>query len=365
MSFGVNSVEFFDQLTIFYVGFAFKGEDNFRFCSINSRIRTKIVYFKKLAMKTFLLSNLFIVLAFTACSSSKKNNQTLADNTSQQASIEQPAIEPGQMPLSLMNLPQTQNGGFVLKPGFYEAEFRTYCLQPGTPDPGEGDAYLQGPVTGYRKNIVESILLNSKDQYDIEQKNIQLLLWSTVSGADYNKLSHSVKGDATRLLTPKQIFELKGGVVGVIKNVSQSTGILNVNNDLKKLFETSVASYEAYEKIAVRREQSKVVKKGVQYDQWYKQQENYYIRYFPVSYKKIRIQVYMPDNTTVLNDKLDEEYVVFDPTGMQAIPAFTNAQRLGIGAPVIDILREVIKVNKQTTPPKKKTEKTQPPKAEI
>jgi hypothetical protein len=42
-----------------------------------------------------------------------------------------------------MDLPQTQYGGFVLKPGFYEAEFKTYCLQPGTPDPHSGDAYVQ------------------------------------------------------------------------------------------------------------------------------------------------------------------------------------------------------------------------------
>ena len=74
-----------------------------------------------------------------------------------------------------MDLPQTENGGFVLTPGFYEAEFKTYCLQPGTPDPSPRDAYLQGPVTGYRKEIVESILLNSRERTDIDQKNIQLL----------------------------------------------------------------------------------------------------------------------------------------------------------------------------------------------
>jgi hypothetical protein len=316
-------------------------------------------------MKTYLLKNLFFVLALTACSSSKNNIKTATDNTSPAETTEQPSIAPEQKPLSLMDLPQTQDGGFVLEPGFYEAEFKTYCLQPGTPDPREGDAYLQGPVTGYRKNIVESILLNSRDKNEIEQKNIQLLLWSTVSGADYNKLSQSVKADAARLLTPKQLFELKGGVMGMIKNVSQSTGILNANSDIKKLFETSINSYDAYEKIAVRREQSKVIKKGVKYDQWYKQTENYYVRYFPVSYKKVRIQVYMPDNLSGADNKLNNEYVVFDPTGQQAIPAFTNAQRLGIGAPVIDVIRAVIKVSKQTTPPKKLPEKNKNPKTGV
>jgi hypothetical protein len=321
-----------------------------------------LVITKYPALKTAILKNLFFVLVLTACSSSKNSNQTATDNTSPAVTTEQPAIAPEQKPLSLMDLPQTQDGGFVLQPGFYEAEFKTYCLQPGTPDPGEGDAYLQGPVTGYRKDIVESVLLNSRDRNDIEQQHIQLLLWSAVSGADYNKLSHSVKADAARLLTPKQIFELKGGVIGMIKNVSRSTGVLNSNSGIKKLFETSIYSYEAYEKIAVRREQSKVIKKGVKYDQWYKQKENYYIRYFPVSYKKVRIQVYMPDNLSGADNNLDKEYIVFDPTGQQAIPAFTNAQRLGIGAPVLDVIRAVIKVNKQTIPPKKVPEKNKNPK---
>ena len=316
-------------------------------------------------MKTAILKNLFFVLVLTACSSSNNSNQTATDNTSPAETTEQPVIAPEQRPLSLMDLPQTQDGGFVLKPGFYEAEFKTYCLQPGTPDPGEGDAYLQGPVTGYRKNIVESILQNSRDKNDIEQKNIQLLLWSTVSGSDYNKLSHYVKADAARLLTPKQIFELQGGVMGMIKNVSQSTGILNANSGIKKLFETSINSYDAYEKIAVRREQSKVIRKGVKYDQWYKQKENYYVRYFPVSYKKVRIQVYMPGNLPGADSELNNEYVVFDPTGQQAIPAFTNAQRLGIGSPVLDVIREVIKVNKQTTPQKKVPEKNKNPKTGV
>ena len=255
-----------------------------------------------------------------------------------------------------MDLPQTQNGGFVLAPGFYEAEFKTYCLQPGTPDPSPGDAYLQGPVTGHRKDIVESVLLNSRENPGINQRNIQLLLWSVVSGSDFNKLSPSVKTDAMKLLTPKQVFQLKGGVMGVIKTVSYSSGILNANKDMQRLFETGTASYETFERLAVLKEPSQIKRKGVKYDQWYKQNENYYVRYFPVSYQKVRIQVYVPDSLLDADGKLAGEYLVFDPTGQQAIPAFTNAQRLGIGAPVLDIVRIIIQANKRSGIPKKSPE---------
>lgn len=313
-------------------------------------------------MSASLLKNLGFLILFSACASSSKNSrQAEGNDDSNVLNSKEPVIAADQKPLSLMDLPQTQNGGFVLAPGFYEAEFKTYCLQPGTPDPSPGDAYLQGPVTGYRSDIVESVLLNSKDKPGIEQKNIQLLLWSVVSGSDFNKLSPAVRNDAMKLLTSKQVFQLNGGVAGVIKKVSYSSGILNVNNDMKRLFDAGTSSYESFERLAVLREPSKVKKTGVKYDQWYKQKENYYIRYFPVSYQKVRIQVYVPADLMDADGKVNGEYVVFDPTGQQAIPAFTNAQRLGIGAPVIDIVRVIIQVNKGSGTPKKIPEKKEKP----
>lgn len=312
-------------------------------------------------MTTSLLKHLFIVLAFCSCATTSQNNKP--QETYDKSVFEnyaQPEITANDTLQSLMNLPQTEYGGFVLKPGFYETDFKTYCLQPGTPDPRKGDAYYQGHVTGHRKEIVETILLNSRDKREIDQKNIQLLLWSVVSGSNFNSLPYDVQSDAMKLLTSKQIFELKGGVVGLIKNVSSSSGISNSNNDILRLFETGIKSYEAYEKIAVRSERSRVVKQGVKYDQWYKQKENYYVRYFPESYKKVKVQIYVPDSLLDNENKLNGDYVVFDPIGLEAIPAYTNAQRLGIGAPVIDIIRAVIKTNRQAPPPKKLPEKKSP-----
>jgi hypothetical protein len=310
-------------------------------------------------MSTTLLKSLLFVFLLAACSRQMYHSkESLNNNPDQPAISEQPIIASDKNPASLMDLPQTQDGGFVLSPGFYEAEFKTYCLQPGTPDPSQGDAYLQSPMTGYRKEIVQTVLLNSRDMPEMNQKNIQLLLWSVVSGSDFNKLSYSVKQDARQLLTPKQIFELQGGVVGLIKTVSYQSGLLNANSDLKKLFEIGTSSYENFERLAVLREPSKITKKGIKYDTWYKQKENYYVRYFPLSYQKVRIQVFVPDGLLDAEGKAGDEYLVFDPTGQQAIPAFTNAQRLGIGAPVIiDVVRKVIQIKKVSENEKKLPEK--------
>lgn len=305
-----------------------------------------------------LLKVLPLIIVFSSCSRSVHNSKRIENNAAQNIISDQPIIAGDRKPQSLMDLPQSQDGGFVLAPGYYEAEFKSYCLQPGTPDPRQGDAYLQTSISGYRKEIVESVLLNSKTKPELDQKNIQLLLWSVVSGSDFNKLSYAVQSDARELLTSKQIFELQGGVLGLVKTVSYQSGLLNANSDIKRLFEMGTSSYETYERLAVRREPSKIVKSGVKYDKWYKQKENYYVRYFPASYQQLRIQVFVPDSLLDKEGKVNGEYVVFDPTGKQAIPAFTNAQRLGIGAPVLaGIIRKVIQIKKSSEPEKKTQER--------
>src|SRR5687767_3518946 len=222
-------------------------------------------------MSISLLKNLCFVIFLGACASSSRNGkQTLSNNTIESAGLAQPVIAPDIKPQSLMDLPQSQYGGFVLAPGFYEAEFKTYCLQPGTPDPSVGDAYMQGPVTGYRKDIIESVLLNSREKPELDQKNIQLLLWSIVSGSNFNKLSYTVQSDAMKLLTPKQVFTLKGGVAGYIKTVSNSSAIFTANKGIQRLFESGIHSYETFERLAVLRESSKTLRKNVKYDQWYR-----------------------------------------------------------------------------------------------
>jgi hypothetical protein len=300
-----------------------------------------------------LLKSLALVLVLAACSPARNSRPPAAPFTPGESVTAVPGITTDTKPQSLLDLPQSEDGGFVLQPGFYEAEFKTYCLQPGTPDPRQGDAYLQGPVTGYRKELVTAVLLASREHPDIDQKNVQLLLWSMVSGSSFNSLSHAVKLDAARLLTPKQVFELQGGWVGAFRQVSQATGLLKANSDIARLFESGMASYEAYERIAVRAEPSRIVRPGVKYDQWYRQEEGYYTRYLPESYKKVKVQVYVPDSLLDSNHQSDNQYVVFDPTGQGAVPAFTNAQRLGIGAPVIaGVIRKVIKVAKKPRSPR-------------
>jgi hypothetical protein len=186
-----------------------------------------------------------------------------------------------------------------------------------------------------------------------------------VSGSNYNKLSWDVQSTAEHLLTRKQIFQLKGGYAGVVKNVASyipESNVKNVYNQMNNLFELGNSSYEAYERIAVPSGASVVHHPEYKKEQWYKQPEGYYVRYFPSSYKKVKVQVYVPKGIIDSTGMKDGNFVLFDPITMMAIPANSNAQRLGIGAPVIDIIRKVILIESQPRVIQKKPETQQPPK---
>ena len=225
-------------------------------------------------LKNLLRSALFVFLLNSCVSTSRNSDQNNSAVNTNVAQVDLPAES---KPISLTDLPRTEAGGFVMAPGFYEAEFKTYCLQPGTPDPAPRDAYLQAPISGYRKEIVETVLYNSRIKSDIEQRHVQLLLWSVVSRSNFNNLTPEVQADAYQLLTPKQVFELKGGVMGVVKNVSANLPITNGHNDVRHLFEMGSASYELFEKIAVLREPSRINRADFKNDQWYKQKQNYFL----------------------------------------------------------------------------------------
>lgn len=319
-------------------------------------------------MAKFILKNLLPLIFLIACSPASRNasstnrqlNESSANRTQPPVSTLLPVdtTSTGQKdsllnakPLSLMDLPQTEDGEVVLSEGFYEADFKSYCLQPGTPSPSDRDAYRQGALTTYRKDIVETILRNSLKKPELEQRNIQLLLWSVVSGSDFRKLSWEVQSTAQQLLTRKQIFELEGGVMGIVKTVSMALPETGATSQMKQLFEMGTSSYEAYERVAVLQQESHITRTEIKKDQWYKQPEGYWLRYFPSSYQHVKIQVYVPQGTL---EKNSGSYILFDPVTMMAIPANSNAQRLGIGAPAVDVIRKIIQIQKIPPPPTKK-----------
>ena len=298
---------------------------------------------------------LVFVVFLSACAAVTKQEpvtRSIANNPSEPVIVSELPITDSTA-LSLVEQPRFEDGSFALTPGFYEAEFKSYCLEPGTPDPSRNDAYFLSAAGGGRKEYVETILRNSYDAPNIDQKHIQLLLWAVVSKKEFSKLPGDVQSTGRQLLNSKQIFELNGGMMGMVKTVATmipSSG----GNDIRKLFDLGTQSYEAYERIAVLREPSKISRPQFKLTQWYQHPDGYYLRYYPESYKKTRIQVYVPENAQPVPDS-SANFIVFDPASMVIAPANSNAQKLGIGAPVIEVVKSVIKIiGNDKRPPRQK-----------
>jgi hypothetical protein len=321
------------------------------------------------SMYKTLLQQLLLLFFFAGCATV---SQDQLGNNPQQVPSSKPVTKTNllidtlvinQQPLPLTDLPQTEQGEIVLANGYYEATYKSYCLQPGTPDPSDRDAYLQAPLQTHRKEIVETVLRTSLQKPHLNQKNIQLLLWSVVSGSDYNRLSWPVQLTAQELLTRKQIFQLKGGVAGVVKTFAKALPDAKISGaqvSMKRLFESGANTYEAFERVAVLREKSIIAKADYKKEQWYLQPGGYYLRYFPNGYQQVKIQVYVPQGTLDSAGMKDGEYLLFDPVSKMAAPANSNAQRLGIGSPVADIIRKIIRVQKDVPKPKQPSPKEQP-----
>lgn len=314
-------------------------------------------------MSSILRKNLWLLVLVAACSpTSQTALQPVVARADTSTNAHQFEFLAAQKPQSLLDLPESQDGDIILSNGYYEADFKSYCLQPGTPDPSSRDAYMMGPLNGNRRDIVETILRNSLNKPQLEQKNIQLLLWSVVSRSNFNRLSFPVQTTAAQLLTPKQIFALRGGVMGVVKSVAEVLPDSGPFQEMNQLFNLGTSSYEVYERVAILREPSVIRRPDFKRDQWYKQDGGYYVRYFPTSYQQVKIQVYVPEGAVDSTGKKSGSYLLFDPVKMMAIPANSNAQRLGIGAPIADIIRQVIEIQKDVRKDKKPAPRPKNPK---
>jgi hypothetical protein len=97
---------------------------------------------------------------------------------------------------------------FNLAPGYFRFGLQSYCLHAGTYTPDRGDGYALAPYKGSRVGLVRSILQRSVQHPEVQQKDIQLLLWSIESGSNLNVYEPAFQARVAPVLTPAEILEL-------------------------------------------------------------------------------------------------------------------------------------------------------------
>jgi len=233
----------------------------------------------------------------------------------------------------LTGLPRSKEGGFVLAEGYYRMHAQSYCLHAGTYGPGGGDGYLLGPVKGSAKDAVTSILRNSVAHPEIQQRDIQMLLWAIVARAKFEDLDMRLKGVAAQLLTQKQLLSLNRSALSVLTNpqLNAITGgmpgpvrtVVEAESRLRGLLTTPGSSYSEIERVAVL---GGVAPRGpgsidVPATRWSLHPDGYWVRYKPNGYSNTWVEIWVPKGGKGKGK-------VYDPGTAIAVPVNTSRQRL-------------------------------------
>jgi hypothetical protein len=233
----------------------------------------------------------------------------------------------------LMSLPRTATGGFVLQIGYFEMSAQSYCLHAGTHGPGGGDGYLYAPVKGSARDAVISILQNSVAHPEIDQHDIQALLWAIVARAKFEDLNSSYKLTASKLLTPKQLASLNRNALSVLTSpqLAQLTGgappllrqVMAAESRMRGLLSVPGTAYADLERAAVL---SGAAPRGegsidTPATRWSAHPDGYFIRFLPRGYRQTIVQIWVPTKSIAIGKP-------FDPATHIAVPGNTSRQRL-------------------------------------
>lgn len=234
---------------------------------------------------------------------------------------------------SLMTLQRTPLGGFVLQPGYYQLQTQSYCLKAGTHGPGGGDGYLYAPPKGPAEDAVMSVVRNSVQHPEIEQHDVQALLWAIIARAKFEDLQPQMKATASKLLTPRQLASLNRNALDVLSGnaLTDALGgvpeplrqIAQAEAQLRQMLTTPGASFAEMERVAVLSgaaplgEGSQSVPSG----RWSMHPDGYWVRYIPSGYSSTRVEIWVPQGSPAVGKE-------YDPATHIAVPGNTARQRL-------------------------------------
>lgn len=237
---------------------------------------------------------------------------------------------PAEPKRALTQLQRTPAGGFVLQPGFYEFDGQSYCLQAGTHGPGGGDGYLFAPPEGSARDAVVTIVRNSVAHPNIDQHEIQTLLWAILARARFEDLATEHQAVAAQLLSPRQIASLNRSALDLLtrgpiadnlpREVRQ---VMQAEADLRGMLTSPGTSFAELERVAVLAGMAPVGRDSldVPTGRWSFHPDGYYIRYLPQGYSNTRVQIWVPAD----GEAAGREY---DPALHIAVPGNTARQRL-------------------------------------
>lgn len=242
--------------------------------------------------------------------------------------IKQPEFASGKNFVSLCRESFNKDTGYVLTPGYYQIQLKSFCLKAGTYAPSKGDGYLFAPLKGPNEEIINALVKNWYNHQDIPQEQVQSLVWAVIAKSSFKNLNTESKLVAARLLSKDQLLKLSKMGLDFIpadimskakSNLPQPVQIaLDAENKIRNFFSSSSSSYADLERLAmisgVNPEKS-----AIHYGTWGLHPDGYWVAYEPHGYREMTVKIFVPENLTSVS---------FIPSDQVAVPANTSSQRL-------------------------------------
>lgn len=239
---------------------------------------------------------------------------------------------------SLDSAERTAEGCYILNPGLYRFEVPSYCLKAATFAPqkkGGEEGYLYAPIKGPRADIVTKIIRRSLDHPEIPQREIQLLLWAIISHTKISDMSRERQSTAAKLLTRKEIAEMNDGALRLIpenlldiafnKMPPEAAQVLKAESRLRNRLTRAHSTYEEIERIAVLRgNPPDREEKGPPLRRWSLRPEGVFIRYSPEDYKKVTVEIYVPEYFQLEFDEQGRITLIADDKGNRIETAYDD-----------------------------------------
>lgn len=278
----------------------------------------------------------------------------------------------------LAQQPRTPSGAFLLAPGVYEYDARSYCLRAGTHGESRGRGYLPAALTGARAGVIEEVLRGAARHPEVPQQHVQLLLWAIIAQTDFDAMPTGLQQTARTLLAPSDLLALQGGPLSLIGSDRLEAFGAQVNQQLASLsgpmqraFQAEAgirdllvgsqspgsgfnevgiteAGFEAFERLAVPAGVAPPDANApdVDYGAWVWHPGGYYLSYRPRGYSRTNVRIYVPGGASANGvgggasrgpsaiEPFPVTQTIYDPASTVAVPANRNAQRLGTQPPV-------------------------------
>ncbi len=212
-------------------------------------------------------------------------------------------------PEEIADLPQIPT---EFTPGFYRANFATFCLRGYTPGPNRGSAQLPGRIEGAMSGTINKLLDGFGQHNDIRQDEMQTLIWALLANAKPSNLNASQQAILARCLSPQDILLLeKGGVQFLEENVigpmmnkvdEALRPIYEADNKMRQLVSRADAAFAELEELAVLPPSEEGNISFYERGMWAPWQ-NGFIRFDSSSYSNTSVQFWIPRNIGIWRDE--------------------------------------------------------------